>query len=82
MSGAALLPAVTHYGGEPLRRGARLQVVIGPEVPTRPGRDGLVAMTQEVADVDYIVTDTISEASPGRSADQSKLPGVPALEPT
>jgi len=43
-SGAALIPAVCSY--------ERHQMVIrfGPPVPARPGRGGLVAMTQEVAD--------------------------------
>jgi lauroyl/myristoyl acyltransferase len=49
-SGAALIPTVAHYGGEPLRRGARMRLVIGPVVPTRPGDDGLVAMVQACAD--------------------------------
>ena len=49
-SGAALVPAVAHYGGEPLRRGSRMRLAIGPVVPTRPGDDGLVAMVQGCAD--------------------------------
>ena len=49
-SGAALIPTVAHYGGEPLRRGNRMRLVIGPVVPARPGDDGLVAMVQECAD--------------------------------
>ena len=49
-SGAALIPTVAHYGGEPLRRGARMRLVIGPVVPARPGDDGLVAMVQACAD--------------------------------
>lgn len=50
LSGAALIPAVAHYGGEPLRRGSRMRLVCGPVIPTRPGRAGLVAMTQDLAD--------------------------------
>jgi lauroyl/myristoyl acyltransferase len=49
-SGAALIPTVAHYGGEPLRRGARMRLVIGPVVPAEPGDDGLVAMVQACAD--------------------------------
>jgi len=49
-SGAALIPTVAHYGGEPLRRGARMRLVVGPVVPTQPGDDGLVAMVQACAD--------------------------------
>ena len=49
-SGAALIPTVAHYGGEPLRPGARMRLVIGPVVPTQPGDDGLVAMVQACAD--------------------------------
>ncbi len=49
-SGAALVPTVAHYGGEPLRRGSRMRLVIGPVVPTQPGDDGLVAMVQACAD--------------------------------
>lgn len=49
-SGAALLPTVAHYGGEPLRRGARMRLVVGPVVPPQPGDDGLVAMVQACAD--------------------------------
>jgi lauroyl/myristoyl acyltransferase len=49
-SGAALIPAVAHYGGQPLRRGARMSLVVGPVVPSQPGPEGLVAMTQGVAD--------------------------------
>ena len=49
-SGAALIPAVAHYDGQPLRRGARMSLVVGPVVPSQPGREGLVAMTQGVAD--------------------------------
>jgi phosphatidylinositol dimannoside acyltransferase len=43
-SGAALVPAVCQYTA----RGMRL--IIGAPVEHRPGRDGLVAMTQQVAD--------------------------------
>ena len=49
-SGAALVPAVAHYGGEPLRRGSRMRLVIGPAIAARPGDDGLVAMVQACAD--------------------------------
>ncbi|MGI3786607.1 MAG: hypothetical protein ACRYG2_38165, partial [Janthinobacterium lividum] len=49
-SGAALIPTVAHYGGEPLRRGSRMRLVIGPVVPAQPGDDGLVAMVQACAD--------------------------------
>ena len=49
-SGAALIPTVAHYGGEPLRRGARMRLVVGPVVPAQPGDDGLVAMVQACAD--------------------------------
>ncbi len=49
-SGAALVPTVAHYGGQPLRRGARMRLVIGPVVPAQPGDDGLVAMVQACAD--------------------------------
>ena len=50
LSGAALIPAVCHYRGEPLGRDARMRLVVGPVVPAQPGREGLVAMTQAVAD--------------------------------
>ena len=43
-TGATLLPAVCSY------RGAQMLIRFGPPVPHRPGRDGLVAMTQQVAD--------------------------------
>lgn len=49
-SGAALIPAVGHYGGQPLRRGSRMRLVLGPVVPAQPGDDGLVAMVQACAD--------------------------------
>ena len=49
-SGAALIPTVAHYGGQPLRRGARMRLVLGPVVPAQPGDDGLVAMVQACAD--------------------------------
>ncbi|GAB2580742.1 phosphatidylinositol mannoside acyltransferase [Microlunatus antarcticus] len=49
-SGAALVPVVTSYGGQPLRRGSRLRLVVGPVVPTQAGDDGLVAMVQGCAD--------------------------------
>jgi len=43
-TGATLLPAVCCYEGE------QMVIRFGPPVAHRPGRDGLVAMTQEVAD--------------------------------
>ena len=43
-TGAVLLPAVCSYEGE------RMVIRFGEPVPPRPGRDGLVAMTQDVAD--------------------------------
>ena len=43
-TGAVLLPAVCSYEGE------RMLIRFGEPVPPRPGRDGLVAMTQDVAD--------------------------------
>ena len=43
-SGAALIPIVCQF----TPRGMR--IVFGDPIPHRPGRDGLVAMTQEVAD--------------------------------
>ena len=49
-SGATLVPTVAHYGGEPLRRGARMRLVIGPAIASQPGDDGLVAMVQACAD--------------------------------
>ena len=49
-SGAALIPTVAHYGGEPLRRGARMRLVLGPVVPNQSGDEGLVAMVQACAD--------------------------------
>jgi len=49
-SGAALIPAVAHYGGQPLRRGAPMRLVIGPVVPAQDGDAGLVAMVQACAD--------------------------------
>ena len=49
-SGAALIPTVAHYGGQPLRRGSRMRLVLGPVVPAQPGDDGLVAMVQACAD--------------------------------
>lgn len=49
-SGAALIPTVAHYGGQPLHRGARMRLVLGPVVPAQPGDDGLVAMVQACAD--------------------------------
>ena len=43
-TGAALLPAVCQFsdGG--------MAIIIGNQIPARPGRDGLVAMMQDVAD--------------------------------
>lgn len=49
-SGAALIPTVAHYGGEPLRRGAAMRLVVGSVVPTQPGDEGLVVMVQACAD--------------------------------
>jgi KDO2-lipid IV(A) lauroyltransferase len=43
-TGAALIPAVTRFGG------AGLEVVLGEPVPPQQGRAGLVAMTQQVCD--------------------------------
>lgn len=43
-TGAALVPAFCHYQGD------AMVIRFGSPVPARPGRDGLVAMTQEVAD--------------------------------
>lgn len=43
-TGAVLLPAVCSYEGE------RMVIRFGEPVRPRPGRDGLVAMTQDVAD--------------------------------
>ena len=43
-TGAALVPAVCSYEGR------RMVIRFGPPVPPRPGRAGLVAMTQQVAD--------------------------------
>ena len=43
-TGAALIPAVCSY------EGAAMVIRFGPPVAARPGRAGLVAMTQEVAD--------------------------------
>jgi phosphatidylinositol dimannoside acyltransferase len=50
-TGAALLPAVCQF----TQRG--MAIVIGSEVPARPGRDGLAAMMQDVAD---FFSDTIA----------------------
>ncbi len=41
---ALLIPAVCRYAGE------EMVIVIGEPIPPRPGREGLIAMTQEVAD--------------------------------
>ncbi len=49
-SGAVLIPTVAHYGGEPLRRGAPMRLVLGPAIPPQAGDDGLVAMVQACAD--------------------------------
>ncbi|WP_375424888.1 phosphatidylinositol mannoside acyltransferase [uncultured Friedmanniella sp.] len=43
-TGAVLLPAVCHYDGP------RMVIRFGSPVPHRPGRAGLVTMTQQVAD--------------------------------
>lgn len=43
-TGAALIPAVTRFGG------TGLEVVLGRSVEPRPGRAGLIAMTQQVCD--------------------------------
>lgn len=43
-TGAALIPAVTRFGG------TGLEVVLGPPVEPGPGRAGLIAMTQQVCD--------------------------------
>lgn len=43
-TGAALVPACCRYQGE------TMVIRFGSAVPARPGREGLVAMTQEVAD--------------------------------
>ncbi len=44
-SGAALIPAVCRYTGP------RMTIVFGQPVPPQPGRAGLIAMTQQLADV-------------------------------
>ena len=44
-SGAALVPAVSQYTP------AGMKIIFGRPIEHRPGRDGLVAMTQQVADV-------------------------------
>jgi len=44
-SGAALVPAVSQYTP------AGMKIIFGEPIEHRPGRDGLVAMTQQVADV-------------------------------
>jgi KDO2-lipid IV(A) lauroyltransferase len=51
-TGAALLPAVCQFS----ERG--MAIIIGDEIPTRQGRDGLVAMMQDVAD---FFADTIAK---------------------
>ncbi len=43
-TGAALIPAVTRFGG------SGLEVVLGPTVAPQPGRAGLITMTQQVCD--------------------------------
>lgn len=48
LSGAALFPGVCHYTGEPGTGG--MVITLGEEVEHRPGRDGLIAMTQQVVD--------------------------------
>ena len=44
-SGAALVPAVSQYTP------AGMKIIFGRQIEHRPGRDGLTAMTQQVADV-------------------------------
>jgi len=51
-TGAALLPAVCQFS----KHG--MAIIIGDEIPTRQGRDGLVAMMQDVAD---FFADTIAK---------------------
>lgn len=48
LSGAALLPGVCRYTGRAGSGG--MVITLGEEVAHRPGRDGLVAMTQDVID--------------------------------
>lgn len=48
LTGAALFPGVCHYTGEPGTGG--MVITLGDEVTPRPGRDGLVEMTQQVTD--------------------------------
>ncbi|MFW6599734.1 phosphatidylinositol mannoside acyltransferase [Propionibacteriaceae bacterium Y2011] len=48
LSGAALFPAGCHYTGQPGTGG--MVITLAEEVTHRPGRDGLVAMCQEVTD--------------------------------
>lgn len=48
MTGAALFPGVCHYTGEPGTGG--MVITLADEVQHRPGRDGLVAMTQRTVD--------------------------------
>ena len=49
MARSAIVDVVDRIG-EPLRRGARMRLVLGPVVPAQPGDDGLVAMVQACAD--------------------------------
>lgn len=48
LSGAALIPGVCRYTGHAGSGG--MVITLGEEVRHRPGRDGLVAMTQDVVD--------------------------------
>ena len=65
-TGAALIPIVCQF----TPRGMR--IVFGDPVPHRPGRDGLVAMVQEVAD--FFVADHRHPAG-GLAHDAAVLPG-------
>jgi lauroyl/myristoyl acyltransferase len=51
-TGAALLPAVCQFSN------GGMAIIIGNKIPPRPGRDGLVAMMQDVAD---FFADTIAK---------------------
>ena len=75
-SGAALIPTVCQF----TPRGMR--IVFGDPIPHRTGRDGLVAMTQAVAD--FFAGDR-GRAAGGLAHDAAVLPtadAVPAPEPT